>query len=343
VTKSWLVWTALAGIALLPSCKGSHQDGMTVTINASGSTFQQAYQETAIEAFEQTHPHIQINYGDGGSGKGRQDLADMVVELAGTDAPYSAADLARAKGGEILYFPLMLGPISISYNLAGVPRLQLSPATIAKIFQRDITTWNDPAIAADTPGLKLPETAIVVAHRADGSGTTENFTRYLAQAARGTWRLESGATVLWPAVTQAGPWNGGVAQIIKSTPGAIGYVDLSDAKAAGLVFAAVKNRAGTYVVPSARSASLAGDGIEVQPNLLFSALDAKGAATYPITYQTWVIVYAKQPDQAKAAAVKAYIKYLITDGQKLLPDLDFAPLPAGLQQKAIAQLDRLQG
>ena len=122
--------------------------------------------------------------------------------------------------------------------------------TIAKIFQRDIKKWNDKAIAADNPGAKLPDLDIVVAHRADGSGTTQNFTEYLNGAAKGAWKLKSGSTVEWPSDTQAGQGNGGVAQIVKSTKGAIGYVDLSDAKASGLKFASIKNQAGKFVEPT---------------------------------------------------------------------------------------------
>ncbi|MBV8757636.1 MAG: extracellular solute-binding protein, partial [Deltaproteobacteria bacterium] len=199
----------------------------------------------------------------------------------------------------------------------------------------------DPAIAKDNPGAKLPDADIVVAHRADGSGTTENFTKFLDGASGGAWKLKSGSTVEWPADTQAGQGNAGVAQIVKSTKGAIGYVDLSDAKASGLHYATVKNAAGKFVEPTSDSASAAGEGIDVKDNLLFSALNAKGDAAYPITYQSWVIVYAKPADAAKGASVKAYVKFLLTDGQKLLKELDFAPLPKALQDKAIAQLDKI--
>src|SRR5689334_3406819 len=173
----------------------------TVTLNGSGSTFQKGYQETAIDAYSKT-AGVKINYGGGGSGKGRQDLADMVVDFAGADSPYKDADLAKNKGGDVLYFPILLGAITVSYNLDGVDKLQLSPATIAKIFQRDIKKWNDKDIAADNPDAKLPDADIVVAHRSDGSGTTDNFTKYLEQAARDVWKLKSGATVEWPADTQ---------------------------------------------------------------------------------------------------------------------------------------------
>jgi phosphate transport system substrate-binding protein len=311
------------------------------TLNGSGSTLSKPYQETAIEEFKKANKGVTLNYGGGGSGKGRQDLADMVVDFAGSDSPYKEADLAKIKGGEVLYFPILLGPITVSYNVEGVDKLKLSADTIAKIFQRDIKKWNDPAIAADNPGAKLPDLAIVVAHRADGSGTTQNFTEYLKGAAK-DWKLKSGSTVEWPSDTQAGQGNGGVAQIVKSTRGAIGYVDLSDAKASGLKYASVKNQAGKFVEPTTAAASAAGDGIDVKGNLLFSALNAKGDKSYPITCQTWVIVYAKQVDHEKGQVLKAYLKFLVKDGQKLLGEIDYAPLPKSLQDKAIKQLDKIQ-
>lgn len=327
--------------ALALAALGTAHAGGKVTLNGSGSTFQKAYQETAIDAFKKAGPGITVNYGGGGSGKGRQDLADKVVDFAGADSPYKDADLAKNKGGDVLYFPVLLGPIAVTYHVDGVDKLQLSPDTIAKIFQRDVKKWNDPAIAGDNPGVKLPAADIVVAHRSDGSGTTDNFTRYLADAAKPTWKLKSGSTVEWSADTQAGNGNAGVAQIVKSTPGAIGYVDLSDAKAAGLAYARVKNQAGKFIEPTADSASAAASGIDIKDNLLFSALNAKGEAAYPITYQSWVIVYAKQGDKAKGAALKAYLKYLLTDGQAALKELDFAPLPIGLRDRAVKQLDKL--
>ncbi|MBS1121274.1 MAG: phosphate transporter periplasmic phosphate-binding protein [Deltaproteobacteria bacterium] len=129
---------------------------------------------------------------------------------------------------------------------------------------------------------------------------------------------------------------------MKSTAGAIGYVDLSDAKASGLPYAAIKNQNGKYVEPTAAATSAAGDGIEVKDNLIFSALDAKGDAAYPITAQSWCLIYAKQTDKTKGTALKAYFRYLVTDGQKLLPEIDFAPIPNSLQDKAVAQIDKVQ-
>lgn len=313
-----------------------------VTLNASESTFQKAFQEVAIEDFTRRNSGLKINYGGGGSGKGRQDLSDMVVDFAGSDSPFKDADKAKIKGGEVLYFPILLGAVTVSYNLGSSAPLQLSPATIAKIFQRDIKKWNAPEIAADNPGAKLPNLDIVVVHRSDGSGTTDNFTKYLEKAANDVWKLKSGSTVEWPVDTQAGNGNAGVAQIIKSTQGAIGYVDLSDAKATGLRYASIRNSSGKYVAPTAESASAAGEGIEVGADLVFSALNAKTDAAYPITCQSWVIVYAKQSDKAKAATIQAYVKFLLSDAQKYLPEIDFAPLPPSLREKALAQVDKIQ-
>jgi phosphate transport system substrate-binding protein len=357
--KTWIALLA-ASSALVLSCKKGDNGGDNakltekgsaatkvesngpVSLSASGSTFQKAFQENSMDAYMKNHSNVKLTYGGGGSGKGRQDLADMVVDFAGTDSAYKDEDKAKIKGGDVLYFPILLGPISVSYNVEGAEHLNLSAETLAKIMQGDIKKWNDAAIVADNKTAKLPSDDIVVVHRADGSGTTDNFTKYLDKASGGTWKLKSGSTVNWPPNEQAGQGNGGVATIIKSTKGAIGYVDLSDAKAAGLHYANVKNQAGKFVEPTSETASAAADGIDIKDDLTFSALDSKGDAAYPITYQSWVIVYAKQADKNKGDAVKAYLDYLLGDAQKDLAALDFAPLPKGLHDKAVAQLAKIQ-
>jgi phosphate transport system substrate-binding protein len=327
--------TTPAGSSAAPTTGGAKVSG---TLQGSGSTFQAAFQEEAIADFQKANSGTTITYGGGGSGKGRTDLKSKVVDFAGSDAPYSDTDKPTEP---ILYFPIMLGPITMSYNLKGVDKLQLDADTIAKIFQAQIKTWNDPAIAADNPGVTLPSTNITVVHRSDGSGTTQNFTGWLTAAAPSTWTLKSGSTVAWPASTQAGNGNSGVAQIVSSTDGAIGYVDLSDAVGAKLQYADVKNQSGKYIEPTAESASAAGKGITVQPDLIFAAYNSSDPAAYPITYQTWVIVYQSQ-SAAKGALVKAYLSYLLSDGQDLLPDLDYAKLPDEIKSKAVAQLDQIK-
>jgi ABC-type phosphate transport system substrate-binding protein len=170
----------------------------TTTLNGSGSTFQKTFDQVAIAAFQQANSGITVNYAGGGSGKGKTDLQTNTVDFAGTDSLVKDADLSSYQGGEILYFPTVAAPITVSFNLSGVSTLSLSGPTIAKIFDGKITKWNDPAIAADNSGVTLPDTNITVVHRADASGTTSNFTKYLVAAGGADWTLGSGDSVNWP-------------------------------------------------------------------------------------------------------------------------------------------------
>ena len=309
------------------------------TLNGSGSTFQLTYQQAAIQSFKTVQPGVTVNYGGGGSGKGRTDLASGVVQYAGSDSTIPAADQSQFKG-TVLYFPVVIGPISVAYNLSGVTTLKLTPTVIADIFQGKITNWNNSAITSINSGVTLPNQAITIAVRSDSSGTTQNFSLFLEKAAP-NWTLGSSSTIKWPGTARAGNGNGGVAQIVKSTPGAIGYVDYSDAKATGLSSAEVQNKAGNYVAPSPESATAAADGTTVEPNLTFHAVWAPGAQAYPITYQSWVLCYQAQSNSNNAAMLKAYIGYLIGAGQQQLTGLGYAPLPSSMQQSAQAQLSKI--
>ena len=339
---------ALTAMALsLAACSSSSSSGggsssssLSGTLNASGSTFQLTFQQTAIQSFKSVQPSMTVNYGGGGSGKGRTDLASGVVQFAGSDSPIPSDEMANFKGKTVLYFPVVIGPITMSYNLSGVTGLKLDPAVIADLFQAKITKWNDPAITALNPGVKLPSTPVVIARRSDSSGTTANFSQFLVDSAP-NWKLGSSSTISWPAASRGGNGNGGVAQIVKTTPGAIGYVDYSDAKASGLSYASVKNKDGNYVAPSIAGATAAADNATVAPNLTFSSVWTPGATSYPITYQSWDLVYQKQSSTNTTKMLKAYIGYLLGAGQKLLPQLNYAPLPASLDQKATAQLSKI--
>ena len=205
---------------------------------------------------------------------------------------------------------------------------------IAGIFDGKITKWNDSAIAADNPGVTLPSSTITIAVRSDSSGTTQNFSQFLVEGAGSAWTLGTSSIIKWPATAHAGSGNSGVAQIVKSTPGAIGYVDYATAKASSLTFASIKNKDGSYVAPSVQSASAAASNATVKPDLTFSAIWAPGASSYPITAQSWVLVYQTQPNANDAAMLKAYVGYLVGDGQKLLPQIGYAPLPANIDQMA---------
>jgi ABC-type phosphate transport system substrate-binding protein len=168
------------------------------TLNGSGSTFQKTFDQVAIQGFQQKNSGVTVNYAGGGTGKGKTDLQTKTVDFAGIDSLVATADLPKYQGGAILYFPTVSAPITVSYNVSGVSNLQLSPSTLAKIFSGKITSWDDPAIKADNPGASLPSTAITVVHRADASGTTSNFTKYLVSAGGSDWTLGSGDTVSWP-------------------------------------------------------------------------------------------------------------------------------------------------
>jgi len=311
------------------------------TLNGSGSTFQLAFQQAAISAYKSVQPNLTVNYGGGGSGKGRTDLAAGTVNFAGSDSTIPSKEASNFSGKTVLYFPVVIGPITLSYNLSGVSSLKLSPSTIAGIFSGKIKTWNDPAIKADNSGASLPSTSITLAVRSDSSGTTANFSNFLVEAAGSAWTLGTSSTINWPSTARAGSGNAGVAQIVKSTPGAIGYVDYADAKASSLTFASVKNKAGNFVAPSTDSATAAAQNATVKPDDTFSAIWAPGAQSYPITYQSFVLVYQSQSSTSTAAGLKAYIGYLLGDGQKLLPQLNYAPLPSNIDQQAQAQLSKI--
>jgi phosphate transport system substrate-binding protein len=330
------------------SSTGSSASGASIdytklagTLNGSGSSFQDAFNQKAKAEFAKKASGVTVNYTKSGSGAGKTDLQNQVVQFAGTDSLIADADKAKFKGGDVLYFPTVGAPITVSFNVSGVDKLSLSADTLAGIFQGDIKTWNDPKIAADNPGATLPSTAIAVVHRSDGSGTTSNFTKFLKKASPTVWKLDSGDTVNWPATTQGAEKNSGVASLIKSTDGAVGYVDLADAVNADLKLASVKNSAGKFVEPTLDGASAALAGATVNADLTYDPINASGDSSYPITSPTWIILYKKQSDAATAEALKGWLNFILTDGQGLAKGVGYAPLPTDLAQKAITQLSQI--
>jgi phosphate transport system substrate-binding protein len=312
------------------------------TINGAGSSFQTNFQQTALQTFEQSNPKIKVNYDSVGSGTGRSDFYKNTVLFAGSDSPIPSKEASEVPAGKtVLYFPVQVGPIAIAYNLPGVKNLKLDAPTLAKIFQAQIKTWNDPAIKALNPGVSLPSTPITLAVRSDSSGTTQNFSQYLVTAAGSGWKLGTSSTITWPSTAHAGAQGSGVAQIVKSTPGAIGYVDYSTATASSLTAATIKNADGQYVAPSTAGATAAASHVTPKSDLTFLTVDQPGATSYPITYQSWDLVYAKQPNANDAAMLKAYLGYLLGQGQSLLPSLNLAPLPANIDSQAKAQLSKI--
>lgn len=332
-----------AGTSSTPTSSSSGTTSGSGTLNGAGSSFQNTFQQAARQAFQSTDPSISVNYDSVGSGTGRSDLYNNTVLFGGSDSPIPASEQSKVPAGKtVLYFPVFIGPITMSYNLSGISNLKLSPDVIAGIFMGQIKTWDDPKIKAINPGVNLPSTAITVAVRSDSSGTTQNFSLYLEKAAPSVWTLGSASTIKWPSTAHAGAQNTGVASIIKSTPGAIGYVDYADAKASGLSAALVQNKAGKFIAPSPNGSSIDAAAATIKPNLTFAAADASSdPAAYPISYQSWDLVYSTQPNANDVAMLKAYIGYLLGAGQQLLPSLGYAPLPSSLVQKATAQLNQI--
>jgi phosphate transport system substrate-binding protein len=354
VNRKMLSRLVLVGVALvvLAGCGGGNSgnswsssgdttNGSTLSgeLKASGASFPDAYYQEVISAFKEKAPDVTVTYNAVGSGTGKKEFGQGLTDFAGSDSLVKDDD--GVPPGSFLYVPTVAGPITVSYNLSGVDKLQLSPDTLADIFQAKITKWNDPAIAKDNQGVSLPATPITVAHRSDGSGTTNNFTKYLTAAAPSSWKLGSGDTVAWPSGTQGAEKNTGVAQIIKQTDGAVGYVDYSDALETKLTLAAIKNKDGQFVAPSLEGATAAVEGATVKDDLTYDPLNAAGADAYPITAPTYLLLKTKY-DADKANLVKEYVRYVLTDGQPIAKDVNFASLPSGLQQKALAQLDKVQ-
>ena len=319
---------------------GSDLSNLSGELKASGASFPDAYYQEVVSAFKENAPNANVTYNAVGSGTGKKEFGQGLTDFAGSDSLVKDSDGVAA--GSFLYVPTVAAPITVSYNLSGVDKLQLSADTVAKIFQADIKKWNDPAIAADNPGVTLPDKDITVAHRSDGSGTTNNFTKFLKAAAPSSWKLGSGDTVAWPSGTQGGEKNTGVAQIIQQSDGGIGYVDLSDATESKLAFASIKNKDGQFVQPTLEAAAAALEGAELADDLTYNPLNAAGAASYPITSPTYLLIKSKYDDPTKATLVKAFVRYVLTDGQALAKEVNFAALPSSLQQKALAQLDKVQ-
>jgi phosphate transport system substrate-binding protein len=313
---------------------------VTGTISGAGSTFQTNFQQGAIAAFKSVDSGITVNYNPVGSGTGRDDLAANTVLYAGSDSPIPSKDASQFKK-KVLYFPVQIGPIAIAYNVSGVTDLKLDATVLAGIFSGKITTWNDPAIKALNPSASLPSAAISLEVRSDSSGTTQNFSQYLVDAAGSAWTLGTSSIISFPKSAHANDGGSAVAAAVKATSNSIGYVDFSTASATSLTAASIKNSAGDYVAPSSASAAAAATHVTPAANLTFLTVDEPGATSYPITYQSWDLVYATQPNATDASLLKAWLGYLLGPAQSQLTPLNLAPLPSSIDSAAVAQLSQI--
>lgn len=302
-------------------------------LTGAGATFPAVlYSKWAEEYFKKTG--IQINYQAIGSGGGIKAHQDMTADFGATDGPMTEDQLKAAKGGATLHVPMALGAVVPTYNLPtlGNQTLRFGPDSLANIFLGKIKKWNDPAIAADNPGVNLPNTDIVVVHRSDVSGTSYIWTDYLSSV-NAEWKQKVGTanSVNWP-LGLGGAGNAGVAGEVKQNPNSLGYVELAYAIQNHPGVGQVKNSSGAYITPGLESVSLAAAGaLETMPDdLRASIVNLAGAQSYPISGFTWLLVYRQQRDRAKGAALADYMFWCITEGQKFCGDLFYAPLPEAM-------------
>jgi phosphate transport system substrate-binding protein len=329
---------------------GSSSGGGSATVNGAGSTLAAPiYQQWGSTLKSQG---VTVNYNPVGSGTGQTDLASATVAFAGSDPAVTASDWKTLKAkGAVLQFPVAAGAITVSYNLQGVKSgLKLDGPTLAEIFSGKITSWNDTAIKALNPGVSLPSTHITVIHRSDSSGTTEGFTKYLS-AVSPTWAksIGFGKDVKWPVGTGAAK-NSGVAAAVKQTPGAVGYVEQAYALQNGFTYAAVKNSAGSWVLPTITNTSDAFLGAKVPADLGISTINSPNSGAYPIVSQTFIDTYADVCkdgglNASTAKGLKKFLTYAFGAGQKTLGSggnqLPYAPLPSSLAARDNAQLSKL--
>ncbi len=319
----------------------------SATLNGAGSTFQAPLVSEWAHRFNSSSGTT-VNYQPVGSGAGIAQFTAGTVNFAGSDAVMKPEEVAAGKAkGTPVHIPIALGAVTVSYNLSGVRSgLRLDGPTIAEIFLGRVAKWNDPAIAGLNPGVTLPSTAITVCHRSDASGTTKNFTEFLSDYST-AWARGPGSdkSVQWPTGTGA-RGNDGVAGCVKQTPGAIGYVEQAYALQNNFTTAAVKNKSGAWVQPTLAATSAAGEGAKPPANLEFSTIDAPGAQSYPITAVTFQIVWQDSCkagiSSSTASALKAWLTYILGDGQRVAPQLDYAPLPTSIQSMAQARVAALE-
>jgi phosphate transport system substrate-binding protein len=317
--------------------------GGTIRVNGAGATFPYPIYSKWFSEYNKLHPNVQINYQSIGSGGGIQQITSQTVFFGATDGPMTDAQLQKAPG-PILHFPTVLGADVPVYNVPEVTTpLKFSGPLLANIFLGKITKWNDPAIAQVNPGVNLPSTAITVAHRSDGSGTTFIWVDYLSKVSP-DWKstVGVGTAVNWP-VGVGGKGNEGVAGLVKQTPGAIGYVELIYAKQNSITYGAVQNAAGEFTNAdvSTVTAAAAGALATMPKDFRVSITNAPGPGVYPISSFTWMLLYENPTDKTQGKVMADFLKWALTDGQAFAPPLGYAPLPSGVVQQEMDQLGQI--
>ncbi len=313
------------------------------TINGAGATFPNPIYQKWFSEYHKAHSDVQFNYQSIGSGGGIRQVLAGTVDFGATDGPMTDEQLSQAKT-RILHIPTVLGAVVPAYNVPGVSsELKFTPQALAGIFQGKITTWNDPALAKENPGVNLPNQPIIVVHRSDGSGTTFIFTDYLSKVspewANGPGK---GTSVKWP-VGLGGKGNEGVAGQVRQLQGSIGYIELIYAVQNKIPYGVVKNSGGNYVKASLDSVTAAAASAKTIPaDFRVSITNAPGKEAYPISSFTWLLVPEKSKDAGKGKILADFLNWMVDDGQKMTAELTYAPLPESVASKVKGAIKQVQ-
>ncbi len=316
----------------------------TSVLGAAGSTFIAPLMSKWVSGYQKDHPKVQINYRAIGSGGGIEEMKKGYLSFGASDAPLSDDQLKELS--PLIQVPVSAGPVCVIYNLPTLTApLRLSAKALAGIFQGTIVTWQDPAIANDNPGAKLPRAAVIAIHRSDGSGTTNIFTSYLSKVSQDwSWKAGHGLAVTWP-VGLGAEGSKGVLDLVKQTPGTIGYLELSYAKANGVPVVSIQNRAGQFAqpTPAAAAAAISAFSDDLAKDVRTPIVDppASAKAAYPITGLTFILIWRDRPAADEQQAVKNFIAYAITKGQDSAEELSYAKLPDPVQQQGEMLLSQL--
>jgi len=313
---------------LLTSCRSNNSSGDDNTLLGAGSTFVYPLFSKLFSEYNKI-TGLQVNYQSIGSGGGILQLTNKTVDFGDSDAPLNEEQTQKI-GAPVLHIPMCSGAVVLSYNLPEVKdTLKLTPELIANIFLGKIKSWNDPQIGAINNAVQLPNTPIVIAHRSDGSGTTNIFTTYLAGVSA-DWnsKVGKGSSINWPAGL-GGKGNEGVAGLVKQTPGAIGYIELAYALQNKMSFAKLQNKSGNFISPTVASTSAAGN-IQIPADAKVSLTNTEAVDGYPISGFTWALIYKEQKynsrSQDRATKLVKLLWWNIHEGQQFCNGLNYAPL-----------------
>ncbi len=314
-----------------------------INLNAAGATFPYPIYSKWFSEFHKAHADIQINYQSIGSGGGIQQLKAGTVDFGASDMPLDDEKL-KDMGKPIIQLPTVMGSVVPAYNVPGVSgEIKFTPEALAEIFLGHLKKWNDKALTDANPAMNLPGQDIVVVHRSDGSGTTFVWTDYLSKVSP-EWKSSVGSntSVKWPTGI-GGKGNEQVAGLVRQQPGAIGYVELIYALQNNITFGSVKNAAGNFVKASLQSTSAAAASVKDMPDdFRISVTNAAGKNSYPIASFTYLLIPTQWQDQAKKNAILSFLQWMLDEGQSMVEQLNYAPLPKQVVRKEKDKLKSLQ-